>query len=103
LHHDAVAPIVRSVRTTVDIDEVLLERAKSLAAKQQQTLGAIVGHALAAYLGSRRQAGKDPPFELVVAGTPAGRFPSPAEMATAEEEDDARSLATQARERDAAP
>jgi|GEM_PF-957444 hypothetical protein len=81
------------MRTTVDIDDGLLERAKRLALKEKQTLGAIVGEALAAYLGSRRQAGKDPSFELIVRGTPRGKFPAPSEILAAEEEDDVRALA----------
>jgi predicted transcriptional regulator len=84
------------MRTTVDIDEALLERAKRLALKEKQTLGAVVGEALAAYLGARRQTEKDPPFELIVAGSARGRFPSPAEIA-AVEEDDARSIGTKLR------
>lgn len=80
------------MRTTVDIDDALLERAKRLALKERQTLGAVVGQALAAYLGSRRQAEKDPPFQLIVAGSAQGRFPSPAEIATVEEEDEIRAL-----------
>lgn len=81
------------MRTTVDIDDALLERAKRLALKERQTLGAVVGQALAAYLGARRQAEKDPPFELVVAGTARGRFPTPSEIAAVEEDDEVRVLA----------
>jgi hypothetical protein len=91
------------MRTTVDIDEGLLERAKRLALKQKQTLGAVVSEALAAYLGSRRQAGRDPQFELIVRGDLRGRFPTSAEIAAAEEEDDIRALALPRRKRDAAP
>ena len=81
------------MRTTVDIDEALLERAKRLALREKQTLGSVVGQALAAYLGTRRQTEKDPPFELVLAGSARGRFPTPAEIAAVEEEDDVRALA----------
>jgi len=41
------------MRTTVDIEDGLLERAKRLALKEKQTLGAVVSEALAAYLGGR--------------------------------------------------
>jgi predicted transcriptional regulator len=85
------------MRTTVDIDDALLERAKRLASKEKQTLGTVVGRALAAYLGSRRQAGKDPPFELIVAGTARGRFPTAAEIAAVEEDDETRALAMPSR------
>lgn len=91
------------MRTTVDIDEALLERAKRLALKEKQTLGAVVGQALAAYLGTRRQAEKDSPFELIVAGSARGRFPTPAEIAAVEEEDEVRALVIPPRKRDAAP
>jgi predicted transcriptional regulator len=85
------------MRTTVDIDEALLERAKRLALKEKQTLGAVVGQALAAYLSTRRPAEKDPPFELIVAGSARGRFPTPTEIAAVEEEDDVRALALPSR------
>jgi hypothetical protein len=81
------------MRTTVDIDEALLERAKRLALKEKQTLGVVVSQALAAYLGTRRQAEADPPFELIARGEPQGRFPSPAEIAAIEEQEELRGLA----------
>jgi predicted transcriptional regulator len=81
------------MRTTVDIDEALLERAKRLALKEKQTLGVVVSQALAAYLGTRRQTERDPPFELIVAGNARGRFPSPAEIEAIEEQEELRVLA----------
>jgi predicted transcriptional regulator len=81
------------MRTTVDIDEALLERAKRFALKEKQTLGAVVGQALAAYLGARRQAEDDRPFELIVAGSARGRFPTPAEIGAVEEQDELLALA----------
>ena len=80
------------MRTTVDLDEVLIERAKRLALKESRTLSALVNAALAAYLGARRESAKDPPFELIVRGKPGARFPSPAEIAAAEEDDDRAAL-----------
>jgi hypothetical protein len=80
------------MRTTVDIEDGLLERTKRLALKEKQTLGAVVGEALAAYLGSRRLAGKDPPFKLLVRGNPGGKFPTTAEISAAEENDEVRAL-----------
>jgi hypothetical protein len=91
------------MRTTVDIDEALLERAKRLALKEKLSLGALVGEALAAYLGSRKQVTKDPPFELIVRGSRQGRFPTSAEIQAADEEDELRSLAIPGLKRDAAP
>jgi hypothetical protein len=64
LHLDAGGAILDGMRTTVDLDPGLLETAKRLASKEHRTLSAVLGDALAAYLGIRRQASKDPPFEL---------------------------------------
>jgi predicted transcriptional regulator len=80
------------MRTTVDLEPRLLERAKRLAVGQGRTLSAIVGEALASYLASRQIASKDPPFELLVRGRAGARFPSPGEMAALEEEEDVASL-----------
>jgi hypothetical protein len=91
------------MRTTVDIDEALLERAKRLALKEKLSLGALVSEALSAYLSSRKQAVKDPPFELVVRGSRQGKFPSSAEVQAAEEDDDVRSLSIPGLKRDATP
>ena len=91
------------MRTTVDIEDGLLERAKRLALKEKQTLGAVVGQALAAYLGSRRSAVKDPPFALLVRGEPQGRFPSDEELLAAEEEEEIGALAIPGMKRRATP
>jgi predicted transcriptional regulator len=81
------------MRTTVDIEDGLLERAKRLALKEQQTLAAVVGQALAAYLSSRKAAAVDPPFELLVRGKVGARFPTAEEILQAEEDDDRKALA----------
>ena len=91
------------MRTTVDIDDALLERAKRLALKEKQTLGAVVGQALAAYLSSRRAVAVDPPFELLVAGKVGARFPTVEEILLAEEDDDRKALAIPRVKRRAAP
>jgi hypothetical protein len=80
------------MRTTVDIDKVLLERAKRLTLKEGRTLSGLVNSALAAYLGARRDSAKDPAFELIVRGKPDGRFPTPTEIAATEEAEDVASL-----------
>ena len=80
------------MRTTIDLDAVLLERAKRLALKDGRTLSAIVNGALASYLGGRKDAAKEPPFELVVCGTPGGHFPSSSELADAEDADELDAL-----------
>lgn len=80
------------MRTTVDLDPGLLETAKRLALKERRTLSALLGDALVAYLGSRRQTAKDPPFELLVRGEPRGRFPTASEVAAIEEEEDIAAL-----------
>ena len=76
------------MRTTVDLDEALIARAKRLALKEGRTLSVLVNAALAAYLGVRRDRAKDPPFELIVRGTPGARFPTPLEISAAEDEDE---------------
>ncbi len=91
------------MRTTVDIDDGLLERAKRLALKEKQTLAAVVGQALAAYLSSRRAAAVDPPFELLVRGKVGARFPTAEEVLSAEEDDDRKGLAIPRVKRRAAP
>lgn len=91
------------MRTTVDIERRLLERAKRLAASQHRTLGALVGDALAAYLGAVRGPSTDPPFELLVRGKPTAHFPSREDILAAEEEDDAASLGVPRSKRRAAP
>jgi predicted transcriptional regulator len=80
------------MRTTVEIDERVLDRAKALALKESKTLSAIVSSALAAYVGARRAAAKDEPFELLVRGSARGRFPSVAEMNAVEDAEDAAAL-----------
>jgi hypothetical protein len=89
LHHDAVGAYPPRVRTTIDLDAPLLERAKRRAARQGQTLSQLVREAVSAYL-TQRAHGDDEPFELLTCGEPGGRAPSPAEMAAALEEDDVR-------------
>lgn len=91
------------MRTTVDIEDGLLERAKRFALKERQTLGALVGEALAAYLSSRRMAGKDPPFALLVRGTPGGRFPTAQAVLEAEDEAELKAMAIPRSKRHAAP
>jgi len=80
------------MRTTVDIEDALLERAKRLALKEQRTLSAVLGQALAAYLSSRKFVDKDPPFELLVRGKAGAGFPSADEVQLAEEDDERKSL-----------
>lgn len=77
------------MRTTVDIDDRLLERAKRLALKESKTLSALVDSALAAYLGAGRAVSNEAPFSLLVRGSAQARFPSPAEISAVEEEEDA--------------
>ncbi|HEX7670865.1 MAG TPA: hypothetical protein VF395_14820 [Polyangiaceae bacterium] len=80
------------MRTTVDLDERLFERAKRLALEEKKSLSGVVGDALAAYLGVRRQAAKDPPFELISFDTADGRFPSAGEVIAVEEEEERTAL-----------
>ena len=91
------------MRTTVDIDEAMLERAKQVALKEHRTLSSVLMDALATYLGSKRSRAKDGEFELLVCGKPRGRFPTPAEMSAVEEEEDVAALAVPGARRRAAP
>lgn len=77
------------MRTTVDLDAPLLERAKRRAVRQGQTLSQLVREAVSTYLADRARVA-DEPFELVTCGEPGGYAPTPAEMAAALEEDDLR-------------
>jgi hypothetical protein len=76
------------MRTTVDVDPAVLQRAKRLAGSEKRTLGSVVNDALVAYLGKRKPSSKDPPFELIVRGTPEGRFPTPTDLSEIEDEED---------------
>jgi hypothetical protein len=76
------------MRTTVDVDAALLQRAKRFAESENRTLGSIVSEALVAYLGKRKQTSKDAPFELIVRGTAHGRFPTPLALADIEDEEE---------------
>lgn len=81
------------MRTTVDLEERTLERAKKLAASTGRTLSEVVGAALAAYAVGRGAARGGEPFELVVRGRPGARFPSASEIAEVLEEEDVAGLA----------
>jgi hypothetical protein len=91
------------MRTTVDLEKALLERAKKLALKEGRSLSALSNHALTAYLGARKGPTNDPAFKLIVRGKPGGRFPTPAEVAAAEEDEDIASLVLTETGRRAAP
>lgn len=91
------------MRTTIDIDDAALERAKRLARRENRTLGSVVSDALAAYVSKRRTRVPDPPFELIVRGKPGGRFPSPQEIARIEEDEDAQAIRGPRNRPDAAP
>jgi hypothetical protein len=80
------------MRTTVDLDPTVLERAKRLAQSEDRTLGSVLSDALAAYLAKRRQSAKDPPFDLIVRGTPGARFPTLAEIVKVEDEEETTAL-----------
>lgn len=77
------------MRTTIDLDKPLLERAKRRAARQGRTLSQLVRDAVGIYL-SGSAGGDDEPFELLTCGDPGGWAPAPAEIAAALEEEDRR-------------
>jgi hypothetical protein len=91
------------MRTTVDIDPVVLDRAKALALQERRTLGAVLGDALSAYLGRRRETPQDPPFELIVRGSARARFPSPEDLLAQDDEEDAARLRMPSGKRRVAP
>lgn len=91
------------MRTTVDIDDTALERAKRLARHENKTLGAVISEAIAAYVSKRARRAPDPPFELIVRGKPGGRFPSPEQIARVEGDEDAEALRIPRNRPDAAP
>lgn len=90
------------MRTTVDLDSALLDKAKQRARGEQRTLSAVLNDALIAYFGARRKHSKDPPFEVITRGEPGGRFPTAADLAAVEDEEDASAVAA-VRGRRAAP
>jgi predicted transcriptional regulator len=53
------------MRTTIDIDDATLERARRLAHRESRTLGSVLSDALAAYVSKRPPRVADPPFELI--------------------------------------
>jgi hypothetical protein len=89
------------VRTTIDIDDPVLDRAKRLAANSGKTLGEVVSEALTSFLSARATKKPAPPFELIVRGKKGGRFPSLEEIVQSEEEDDVRALGVGRAARDA--
>lgn len=72
------------MRTTVDIDDPVLARAKRLAAKTGRSLGEVVSTALGSYLATPADEA-DEPFELLVRGKRGDRSPTPAEIAAVED------------------
>jgi hypothetical protein len=91
------------MRTTVDLDPAVLDRAKRLALSEGKTLGAVLNEALAAYLGKRKQVAKDPPFDLLVCGSARSRFPRPEQIGAIEEDEELAALAIPGVKRHAAP
>lgn len=85
--------LLKAMRTTVDLEKRLLERAKRLALNEGRTLSGVLNRALAAYLGTANEVAADPKFVLITRGQPQGRFPSPEQIAAVEEADETASLA----------
>lgn len=57
------------MRTTVRLDERLLQEAKAVAARERRTLTAVIDDALRQFLARRSASGaKHPPFKLVTFG-----------------------------------
>lgn len=79
------------MRTTIDLPEPVLARAKRLAAERETTLSAVVTEALSLHLQSKRRP-LDQPFKLVVCGKPGDPFPTAADIDAIEGEDEQRAL-----------
>jgi hypothetical protein len=80
-YHDAV-------RTTIDLDEDLIARAKERAARHRTTLSGIVREAVQLYLSCEASEGEVAPFVLVTAGRPGGTYPSPRRVAALLDEEE---------------
>jgi Bacterial antitoxin of type II TA system, VapB len=79
------------MRTTIDLEQPLLRRARQRAAASGTTLSRLVQEALRSYL--QAQARKPTPnFELITCGTVGGRCPTPIEIQNALHDDDAAAL-----------
>ena len=76
------------MRTTVIIDDALLQRAKEAAAKSGSTLSDVINRALAESLAARETA--KPLFEMITYGGSGRAEHEPADFAAALEEEDAR-------------
>lgn len=84
LHHDAEGRTSRAVRTTIDLETVLLERARRRAVNRGVTLSQLVCEAVSAYLNEGPERRDEQPFDLLTCGDPgAGYAPSPAAMSEA--------------------
>lgn len=86
------------MRTTVDLDEPLLKKARRRAALQRRTLSDLVREAVTTYL-SVAGAGQEPPFELLEEGQAGGYAPTPQEMAAETEYQDGANIAGARRDR----
>ena len=63
------------MRTTIDVEDGLLQQARRRAAEAQTTLSRLVSDALKAYLSRRRDRPRDVPFELITFGDVSGPPP----------------------------
>ncbi|MBI4815085.1 MAG: DUF2191 domain-containing protein [Deltaproteobacteria bacterium] len=79
------------MRTTLEIEDRVLDRAKRLAAKSGVTLGQLVSEALVSYTSIQARRA-DAPFHLIVAGDARARAPTPEEIFRAEEDEELQNL-----------
>lgn len=91
------------MRTTVDIDATVLNRARRASLRERRTLGSLVSDALSAYLGAHARSQKDPPFDLLVRGSAGARFPTPEEVTAIEDGEELATLRIRRRRSRAAP
>lgn len=79
------------MRTTIDLEESLLRRARQRATASGTTLSRLVQEALRAHLRPRARAAR-PPFDLITCGTVGARCPTPGEMQAAVQDEDTAAL-----------
>lgn len=78
------------MRTTIDFQSAILERARRRAAKRGVTLSELVCEAVSAYLAESGRHEAEDPLDLITCGEPGGYAPSPAEMSEAHLDDSVR-------------
>lgn len=80
------------MRTTVDIEEPLLRKARKRAAESNRTLSRLVSEAVRAYLAESQLGGKESPFQLITAGVKGRPAPTPERIGQVLDQEESGSL-----------